>query len=170
MPFTLRSYRGFPVQCAVKGKSRDDFSTQNDRGANSFTARWRVGAHEENAAPNSPHMPCDGFASDDSHRGSAGSRRRRRSDEGPAHIDAVHRGVGRSRCDLRERRAIVGPLKPGPGPARLQAGPLRATEGGRRRRAVTVEIRRCGLVAGGTRLDHGERCLQGSTSSRATAR
>jgi hypothetical protein len=66
-----------------------DFRTQNDRGAN-----------EENAAPNSPRMPCDGFASDVSRRGSAGSRRRRRSDEVPAHIDAVHRGVGRSRCDL----------------------------------------------------------------------
>src|SRR5450631_3846737 len=50
----------------------------------------------------------------------------------------------------------MGPLEPGPGPARLQAGPLRSIEGGRRRGAVTVEIRRCGLVARGTRLDHGE--------------
>ena len=34
----------------------------------------------------------------------------------------------------------MGPLEPGPGPARLQAGPLRSIEGGRRRGAVTVEI------------------------------
>src|SRR5438874_13378482 len=50
----------------------------------------------------------------------------------------------------------MGPLEPGPGPARLQAGPLGSIEGGRRRGAVTVEVRRCGLVAGGTRLNHGE--------------
>ena len=42
-------------------------------------------------------------------------RRRRRSDEVPAHIDAVHRGVGRSRCDLREWR--VTPLVQRPEPA-----------------------------------------------------
>ena len=42
-----------------------------------------------------------------------------------------------------------------PGPARLQAGPLPSIEGDRRG-ARAVEIRRFGLVAGRTRLDHGE--------------
>ena len=35
-----------------------------------------------------------------------------------------HRGAGRARGHLRQRRAIMGPLEPGPGPARVQAGPL----------------------------------------------
>ncbi len=74
--------------------------------------------------PHSPRMPGDGVAGDDRRRGSAGSRRRRRSDEVHAHIDAVHRGVGRSRGDLRERRAIVGSVAPGPGPSGRRAEPL----------------------------------------------
>ena len=41
---------------------------------------------------------------------------------------------------------------PGPGPARLQTGPLQTIEGGRGGGASTVEIRRCGLVARGTGL------------------
>src|SRR5689334_515493 len=51
-------------------------------------------------------------------------RRRRRSDEVPAQIDTVHRGVGRSRCDLRERRAIVGSVASGPGSSGRRAEQL----------------------------------------------
>jgi hypothetical protein len=36
----------------------------------------------------------------------------------------VHRGVGRSRCDLRERRAIVGSVASGPGSSGRRAEQL----------------------------------------------
>ena len=121
-----------------------------------------------------PPAPVHGIPPVGGRPAAAGSRVRRRPLEVQAHRAAVHRGAGRPRGHLRQRRAIMGLLEPGPGPARLQAGPLRSIEGDRRRGAVTVEIRRCGLVAGRTRLDHGEADLSaaclGNTSSRATAR
>jgi hypothetical protein len=48
-----------------------------------------------------------------------------------------------------------------PGPR--GAGPLRSIEGDWRRGAFTLEIRRCGLVAGGARLDHGEADLSAAS-------
>jgi len=57
-----------------------------------------------------------------------GSRVRRRPLEVQEHRASVHRGVGRPRGHLRQWRAIMGLLEPGPGPARLQAGPLRSIE------------------------------------------
>ena len=72
----------------------------------------------------------------------AGSRLKRRPLEVQAHRSAVHRGAGSPRGHLWQERAIMGLLEPGPGPARLQAGPLPPIEGGRRRGAGTVEIRR----------------------------
>ena len=75
-----------------------------------------------------------------------------------AHRAAVHRRAGRPGGHFRQRGAIMGFLEPGPGPARLQAGPLPSIEGDRCG-AGAVEVRRCGLVAGRTRLDHGEAYL-----------
>src|SRR5262249_19764298 len=84
-----------------------------------------------------------------------GPRVSRRPLEVQAHRAAVHRGARRPGGHFRERRANMGLLEPGPGTARLQTGPLPSIEGDWRG-AGAVEIRRFGLVAGRTRLHHGE--------------
>ena len=102
-----------------------------------------------------PATPLHGMPHVGGPSAAAGSRVRSRPLEVQAHRAAVHRRAGKPRGHLRQRRAIMGLLEPGPGPARLQAGPLPSIESDRSG-ASAVEIRRFGLVAGRTRLDHGE--------------